>query len=550
MNLDNIISSFPKEVRESTSLKGLVVLIQTLLEQLAKSQEQLQTTQEQLQTTQEQLTKSQKKIQTLEDEIARLRKTPKRPKFLPNNMQPRNRGNKSNHSFDSPPPIDGPSFAKKETSEIIINALEVPIGSRFKGYQSFTIQDISIVAKEITYKLEVWQSPSGEVFRGKLPRELEGQHFGSTLRAFTTNLYAQGLTQPAIHEMLRGFGIDLSSGQVNHILLNEAEDYSVVSEEILAAGIEEAPYIRTDDTGEKHKHKSGYCTHIGGEYFAYYKTSYSKSRENFLRILLQGKEGYHINETMIWHLFQSSVEDDILNLFEEHKGKTYQTKKGMHRFLNEQGIVAKKLRAKCMEAALVGFISDTILKFGQVLLSDRAGQFAVFDHVGCWIHMERPLRKIICKSERAELELKRVRNAIWTLYRMLGESALNQSGKEAVHRLYDDLISMKTISPEINAVIANFRTYRDEMLKAMDYPGLPLHNNDSERDIRGVAKRRNISGSTKSDKGRKFRDGLLSLKQTCFRLSYNFWDYLQQWFHGDPPDLAELVRSRYRTSAC
>ncbi len=164
--------------------------------------------------------------------------------------------------------------------------------------------------------------------------------------------------------------------------------------------------------------------------------------------------------------------------------------------------------------------------------------------------MERPLRKIICTNDQVEQELKQVRNAIWTLYRALKKAALDQSDNEAVHKLYDELVMMKTISPEINAVIANFAAYRDEMLKALDHPGLPLHNNDSERDIRSVAKRRNISGSTKSDLGRKFRDGLLSVKQTCFRLGYNFWDYLQRLYHGDPPDLAELVRSQYRTSPC
>ena len=102
------------------------------------------------------------------------------------------------------------------------------------------------------------------------------------------------------------------------------------------------------------------------------------------------------------------------------------------------------------------------------------------------------------------------------------------------------------LSPEINAVIANFRAYRDEMLKALDHPELPLHNNDSERDIRGVVKRRNISGSTKSDDGRKFRDSLMSIKQTCFRLGYSLWEYLQLWFQGHPPNLADLVRDRYR----
>ena len=38
----------------------------------------------------------------------------------------------------------------------------------------------------------------------------------------------------------------------------------------------------------------------------------------------------------------------------------------------------------------------------------------------------------------------------------------------------------------------------------------------------------------------------MSVKQTCFRLGYNFWDYLLRWHRGDPPDLEELVRSRYR----
>lgn len=71
---------------------------------------------------------------------------------------------------------------------------------------------------------------------------------------------------------------------------------------------------------------------------------------------------------------------------------------------------------------------------------------------------------------------------------------------------------MKTISAEINAVIDNFTTYREELLRALDHPGLPLHNNDSERDVRAVAKRRNISGSTKSEEGLKFRDGLLEPK--------------------------------------
>jgi hypothetical protein len=118
------------------------------------------------------------------------------PKFRPNTIEPRNRSKKSKDSSGPTPPSTDTAFAKTEKSEVVIVAENVPEGSRFKGYQTFTIQEISITAKEITYKLEVWQALSGEICRGKLPKELQGQHFGPVLKAFITNLYAQGVTQP------------------------------------------------------------------------------------------------------------------------------------------------------------------------------------------------------------------------------------------------------------------------------------------------------------------------------------------------------------------
>lgn len=68
-----------------------------------------------------------------------------------------------------------------------VKFLNIPDNSRFKGYQGFTIQDIGLIAKEIAYKLEAWQSPNGNILRGKLPEELTGQHFRATLRAFETS---------------------------------------------------------------------------------------------------------------------------------------------------------------------------------------------------------------------------------------------------------------------------------------------------------------------------------------------------------------------------
>jgi hypothetical protein len=482
------------------------------------------------------------KVSALQDEIIRLKNLPKRPKFRSG------RGSSSGNGSgcDSGAARVQRSAPSKKQEEIVVRAENVPEGSRFKGYQTYTIQEIELVPKDVTYKLEVWQTANGSVIRAVLPSTIVGSHFGPSLRALVHNLYANGMTQPAIFDFLMGAGIELSEGQIHNILMEQTEHYHQQSEAILSAGLQEAPYIRVDDTGASHEHKAAYCTHVGGEYFAYYKTTSSKSRINFLEILLQGKEGYIVNEAFIWHLFQCGVEDDILNAFEGRRGKCYRTRKGLHRLLNELGLGNKKLRLCCVEAGLIGFIQEKLLHPGQVLISDRAGQFLIFDHSECWIHMERPLRKLEAKTAEVEEEIRRVREAIWTLYDKVKEASIAQVGKEEVFRLYDQLVAMKVTSPGVQDVINNFRSYRDGLLKALDHPGLPLHNNDSERDIRGMVKFRKVSGSTKSHIGKTFRDALMTLKQTCFRLGRSFLEYLTRLFQGAPLDLAQCVREQYR----
>ena len=84
-----------------------------------------------------------------------------------------------------------------------------------------------------------------------------------------------------------------------------------------------------------------------------------------------------------------------------------------------------------------------------------------------------------------------------------------------------------------------------ELLRVLDKPYLPLHNNLSERDIRDYVKKRKISGSTRSDAGRKARDTFASLKKTCRKHDLSFWDYLKDRLLGvgDISPLSEVVRA-------
>ena len=80
----------------------------------------------------------------------------------------------------------------------------------------------------------------------------------------------------------------------------------------------------------------------------------------------------------------------------------------------------------------------------------------------------------------------------------------------------------------------------------LERPEVPLHTNLSEGHLRDYVKKRKISGSTRSELGRRARDTFASLKKTCRELGVNFWAYLQDRVRGggEIPRLAELIRRK------
>ncbi len=110
---------------------------------------------------------------------------------------------------------------------------------------------------------------------------------------------------------------------------------------------------------------------------------------------------------------------------------------------------------------------------------------------------------------------------------------------------------LRTSSAALNDLIDRTRMNKEKLLRVLDYPNIPLHNNDSERDIREYVKRRKISGSTRSVAGRQARDTFTSLKKTCRKLGVSFWKYLQDRVGntGRIPALSAIIRERSRGAA-
>jgi Transposase IS66 family len=375
-----------------------------------------------------------------------------------------------------------------------------------------------------------------------------GGHFGANLIAYILDQYHQAqVTEPLLLEQLWEYGIDISSGQLHHILTENKEVFHQEKNEILTAGLEESSYIGTDDTGARHQGQNGYCTVIGNDLFAYFESTDSKSRLNFLHVLQGSQRDYAINETTRAYWERQKLAAALVD----------QLTQGPREFAGEQAWQAW-LTALCItderhiriatEGALLGGLIARGVSPDLVVLSDGAPQFVILVHAGCWIHAERPLAKLVPHNDEHRAAIERIRQQIWELYQDLKayREQPDAGQRPVLTARFDALVEQRTGYPSIDGPLKEMRDHQADLLRVLDRPEVPLHNNGSESDIREFVKRRKISGGTRSASGRRCRDTFASLKKTCRKLSVRFWDYLQDRVRGlgKIPRLADLIRRK------
>ena len=108
-----------------------------------------------------------------------------------------------------------------------------------------------------------------------------------------------------------------------------------------------------DDTGARHAGKNGYCTHIGNELFAWFKSTGSKSRINFLELLQEGHEDYQIQRDALDYMKQRGLDQNALTLLKKHQG-SFLGKEDWQKHLDRLGIDSSRHRQIATEGALIG----------------------------------------------------------------------------------------------------------------------------------------------------------------------------------------------------
>jgi len=444
----------------------------------------------------------------------------------------------------------GPKTPTVPVEERVIAVTDLPAGSRFKGYETFTIQDLVIQPRVVCYRRERWLTPDGHTVVAPLPTGID-DHFGPELKRFIIAQYHQGQTTiPRLSELLRMFGMAISERQVVRILTGSNETFVAEAQDILRAGLIHGKWISVDDTGARHKGKNGVCTQIGNDDFTFFATTFSKSRANFLGLLRAGYGDYVLNDEAFEAMRRRGLTDAVIATLAGSPAQRFADTTAWEAHLDTLGIGKPGPRAIATEGALWGAIRAHGFLDNAVVLSDDAGQFNVGTHALCWVHAERLVHKIIVFSREAIKAKEMVRQLIWWFYADLKSYAAAPTAprKAMMKARFDRIFQRQTSFEVIDSLLARLHANKDELLRVLDHPSIPLHTNGSENDIRCQVTRRKISGTTRSDDGRDGRDALLGIAKTCRKIGVSFWDYLGSRLGAAVasviPPLSDLVAAR------
>lgn len=529
---------------EVESLQSLVRSQQQLI---AQQQQTILQQQQSISELEQKLKKQQERIEQLEEELRELHKLKGRPKIAASQLNAKKP--KSEEEGKRPGSAKRSKKAGFEVDEEkIIQPEEIPDKAKFNGYRNYDVQELKIKRHNIRFRLAEYITEDGKTIVGQLPPEYSQGHYGPELVGYILYQHYQcRVPQRLIHEQMEEWDIDISTGQINQILTENKEAFHTEQKQVLAVGLETANYIHTDDTGARHQGKNGYCTVIGNEWFAYFRSSHSKSRQNFLETLQGENPIYVLNEYACSYL-------ELYNLAAKHWGKMEfsddvlaSNENEWSSYLKDAGIVSVKAKRLVSEAALLGGAMKKGVSAQLRILSDGARQFKVLVHALCWVHAERALRRLPGNTARQRQNIEEMQQLLWDYYRQLQGYCENPTAlsKTQLEQDFDRVFGRCYLAHgSLNQVLRGFRQTKAELLSVLDCPQMPLHNNEAESDIREYVTRRKISGGTRSEAGRQARDTFVGLKKTCRKLGISFWHFLISRLRGDGqvPPLCDVIR--------
>jgi len=439
---------------------------------------------------------------------------------------------------------------------------QLPEDAVFKGYTEFIQQDVIIKRHNKRFLLARYHSArEGRSYHAPLPQGVVKGHFGAGICSLINVLHHYGnVTESTLGGLLEGFGIRISAGTISNVLKQE-HDWAVSEQSaILMAGLEDAAPKQMDCTGNRQRGVTKTTHIITAPSFSVFYTLGSKSRINCLRAL-QGNPGadmllqWHQDMELRWNTSGVSRTDctKVMGLLKEN-GQEVLSVNALEELICKHApdIYKKKRIINIITEAMGAHYYKQQNKFKplEVLLTDDAPEYCKIapSHGLCWVHDARYYNKLNPVITVNSDKLKTFMNAYWNFYQRLLDykilPALQQpEEKEKIKKNFDEIFSQPTCYGALDLCMERTRNNKEKLLTVLDYPTIPLHNNDAELAARRVVRKRDISLHTWTDWGTELRDAFLSITETAKKLGISAYQYIHDHITGqkDMPSLAQLI---------
>jgi hypothetical protein len=111
---------------------------------------------------------------------------------------------------------------------------------------------------------------------------------------------------------------------------------------------------------------------------------------------------------------------------------------------------------------------------------------------------------------------------------------------------FDKLFSSKTKYQALDERIAKTKANKAQLLLVLEYPELPLHNNDAELGARAQVRKRDISLHTMTKDGTKANDTFMTIVQTAKKLGVSSYKYIHDRVSKSfcMPSLSALIEEK------
>jgi hypothetical protein len=356
----------------------------------------------------------------------------------------------------------------------------LPSDARFMGYRKVVIQDVILKTDNVEYLLERHYSPSQKkYYDAKLPEEVRGSQFGANLKALTAILY---ISCRVTENKICQLYKDIG------ISISEGQISNIITKEKHAELAQEKQAIF--EAGMKHAE--------------FIQTDETGARH-------QGKNQYvHVicNPYFTCYFIRPDKKRDTLK-------------------------------------AIFGLGKDERLSIP--LITDDAKQYYNLSIICClcWIHEIRHYKKLNPYLGYYKHILDSFLRELFELYRiiLLFKNYHNDILKEYILSRFEALIFKSYGYNELEQRLTVTWGNRDRLLQVLNYPNIPLHNNESEIAAREPVIKRKISYGTRSELGKCAWENGLSIKDTCRKLGVSFVQYMYDIYSNSfaMPRLAEIL---------